>query len=507
MNKIAAYFINLFKRHKKKSVFAIVIWLLFLSVKKGILQKIVLKMIFFAQKRMIKTTEKYIQNEQVKIQLLNEANEIIEIFLEKNLSKSVFQFSTLSSRFYENELSMKSLQRSNILKEEKNKIWKQISENVMFKIIMLLTIKPIFDFIYFYETLVVKTMEESFKKQYPDNSEKMEEMLKEDLMAIEEFNKQICEMIFVHFAKVLSKNEQSDETFFSWKYTLENKILINQFFEKIQEVHNLVFANDAEKHNFPETIEFLYELDLTETRKIFLSKKKSNPFDKIGNFFRGMKTETSFLSQFAGQLSNYYAYQPIPQESSTVKYINSVFDLLGSDFAAKFFELSSDYYLKKLYNRILLFYKKDFSEEELFESESTIYLAKVIANSDKILKEEFYSEKAFEMDKEMLTQKLKLSFYLKKNYSEIAKKEMATNEMTDQVNEDPTYELNEKEMALNQSFIGRINMDSLKTLRTTELFLSEFAALEMTGLCLKELARQMKKNTNHFAFVVERSDK
>ena len=73
-----------------------------------------------------------------------------------------------------------------------------------------------------------------------------------------------------------------------------------------------------------------------------------------------------------------------------IKNLNTLVELLNSRFFEKYFHFSQEYMFYKFHNRFSLFYKKQFSEENLFEKESSIFLAKIITSTDSILDEEFF---------------------------------------------------------------------------------------------------------------------
>jgi hypothetical protein len=91
--------------------------------------------------------------------------------------------------------------------------------------------------------------------------------------------------------------------------------------------------------------------------------------------------------------------------------------------------------------------------------------------------------------------RLKLSFYLRKHHNKPAP-DTPTNPVTSEVTAQEQeiregYGLGNRDL-LNQSFIGRINLESPNTIFATELFLKELVLLEAEGVCLKALASQLR---------------
>ena len=291
---------------------------------------------------------------------------------------------------------------------------------------------------------------------------------------------------FVFFLKKIG-NEMPELT--QWNVQLRQKVDLETFFKHFIDFKTNLFETEMRNEErdglkgFEIEFDKIGDLDVGNRPNSYLAKLK-----QLLSFRRQVRHQTCF-ELFMLNFENKEIREFPRNELDEFRSLNSFLDFIGSNYFGKYIELSREYYIQKLYNRICLVYKKEMGEEELFEKESTIVFAKLISLSESILSEEFYHENCFEIDQQMLLQKWKLSFYIKKNHQRLLKTKGSTEDRQNEQSQEE-QQTEEKEYALNQSFIGKINLDSLKTIHTTNLFLNELHAVEMLGVCIKELAIQ-----------------
>lgn len=478
-------------RHKKKVVFVAFVLALVKLAKKGYLGRFLMWLMARAQQKMLSQAMEQTEKTKVQLEAIERTNKLLAEYLENGYKESTKQFAGHLNQKFGNEQFFDSLKNSNLKSDEKIEIWNAIGKNVAQKILYLLAVKPISDFASFVKLVLHQKM------QVADPSYSIYTSgAPQGTFAL--FVNDYLKVVIERWAKALSALEGDNPRALDWKIGLTTSVAYEELMSTIRVMSEHVFADYCKVQLPDDRSRALFDPNVGLSR--VLAMKQPEGF--WNRLFISKPIEKSLFKALFDQLGGYVVECPSDLITRGETSIQLFLDIMASDYAFRFMDLAREHTMQKLANRLLMFYKKTFSEDAIFDTDSKIVLAKIFSNLEAIFDEEFLSPDCLELDRQMLMQKLKLSIYIRKHYEKTTQSNQPENAASAPENHLPVaehesglkagYEIEDKDLALNQSFIGRINLESPNTAYSTGLFLKELLNFESLGHCLKNFASQLK---------------
>lgn len=517
--KLIYKLIAVLKRHKKKTIFLLVVYLLYQFGKQGWLKKPLSALIGLIQRVIIWRMEKEARKSKKAIVLVTKAEELVTAFKNKSIPKATCSLNNQISEEYSTSTLYGLLRKQTTTGSAKTAHWKDLGLKIYQRMVLTLLIKGTFDFTNYLAFLTTAMIESEKNRASNRNSQNEFLDLKENMDskvelrpegenkdienaadAIKLFVKRLNELMFRRFTSFVEEEVDWESEFPIDEKSLKERVGLNEFTGKIFAVANRMIAPGASsriKDRFSKSISLL-TLDLDKVKVQLSSGSKFNLKTLLANACKGSSEfEPSIFELFIGQFKNLrvegWQDSAISLASETsvslTKYFNLIIDLVTSDFFFSFHRLYHDYLSTKLYNRLMLLFKKEKGEDALWEDSSKFVLAKLLTHSDKMLDEEFFSFDYLKIDQEMLLKKIKLAMYFLRLRSK-QQRDAQGNAGNSEPNEGAKQE-EEDETPLNITMIGSMNLESPKLIESTHMFLQELLGFEMSVSALKELSRQL----------------
>jgi hypothetical protein len=509
------------RRHKKKSAFVALILVIYQLGKRGYLTKPLYAIINLVQKVLIWRMHSAAEKAQREIVLVTKADELAESLKTKSIPKSTSLFNTLLREEYSTSEIYDVLKKQAANGNAKTVHWQSLGLKIYQRLVTTLVLKGTFDFSN-YLTFIAKAMLEAENNRRTNRNKKSlfldlkqnmeskpdvrpEQESKEITQAVElikEFVKAFNEIIFKRFANFIEEEIDWENEMPLDERNLKERTGIQDFSSRLIGTCNRISRPYIIERagRLPNYRKSSIVLDMLKF-KLQLSARPRFGFKQLMNMILKPigSQQTSLFEDFMAQFKG-LRVEPCQESDLQKAYdvslpvvglLNMTLDMITSNYFFAFNSIYSDYLSAKLYNRLLLLFKKEKGEDALWEESSKMVLAKLLTHSDKILDEEFLAFDYLKIDQEMLLKKIKLAMYFLRLYKKQKSKENADQpshahaEVAAPIEEDP------EESPLNITMIGSMNLESPKLIESTNLFLQELLGFEMSVSSLKELTRQL----------------
>lgn len=509
----------LLKKHKKKAIFLLIVYLLYQFGKRSWLKRPMSALIGLIQRVIILRMEKEAHKSKRALVIVAKSEELAAAFKNKSIPKATCALNNQISEDYPTSLLYGLLKKKTTTGTAKSAYWNELGLKIYQRIVLTLLMKGAYDFSN-YLSLLATAMMESERNHGSDRNSQYELLdlkgnvgSKEDLRseaenkdienasaAIKIFVKRLNELIFRRFTEYIKEVMDWEVEFPVDEKKLKERIGLNHFVESIFSVTNRILFLEATpglKNRFSKPISLLsvdfekVKIHLSSSSKFQLKSLLSAGFEETPEF------EPPIFQLFMYQFKNLRVEEWQDSELSfafstsisLIKYFNLIIELITGDFFVSFNRLYYDYLSTKLYNRLMLLFKKEKGENSLWDDSSKFILAKLLTHVDIMLDEEFFSFDHLKIDQEMLLKKIKLAMYflrLRSKHQSIGENKGENSELINEAKQD-----REDETPLNITLIGSINLESPKLIEGTHLFLKELLGFEMSVSALKELNRQL----------------
>lgn len=432
MPELLPSLLRVLKHHKKKSIFALSVLLLYFSTKKGYTQYILYKFITAIEEVMRFQLRRKTRSIRVAIAKVSVIEEVFSEFQQTDLKNFLPVLSKTVSEFSDTNGLLNSIKSSS--GEQREKLFGMFLREVREKIALTLIFSA-FSKVALFACCAIsrrivysdgKIIDETIKKV--EEHEKKHESAPENPVGLSEKNAQrikklsqilfgVCSGVLKNVAADLSKILKSESLFGEFKeINPAEKLSRERLFELINpSLNKLIFSSRRDlnlKSKNGQTIK-------TEEADFNLSYESPGLYYKIARKMAKGSRTSSIFDQILDSFYNLNvsclekAKQIDPSQSEIAQSVRIFLDFLATDCMKKatrlFFEIES----QKLFNRISLHFKKTLSgESRIFEKEAVETYSKLSFVLDKLLNEEFLSEDSLKLDREIVDGKLKWAFYV-----------------------------------------------------------------------------------------------